>query len=675
MVVADQPEVVTDREGRALLRQLAASDTYQLSARARGYLTTLMALPTPPPSVIKISLRPSFGVEGRLLKATGEPAAEGRAEVKTDGESRHFKLDAQGAFRLELQPARPGNLSLSAPGILDVRRRLPAGVAGDTLVLGDLRAPEGLIVVGRVVDGLTGAAVTQARVWAPRPDPRGRVYAAARGRIFETRSLGDGTFRLSGFPPTALTLRFEASGRARRELDIVPTQGEEEINVGDIALDPGVTVTVDAATEANGGAARLDLEGAGLGFDLLSVPIFGEQAEIEHVPPGTFPISVIKEGRLLCERRIRVNHEDVEVDCSSPRPMISGRVLLDGVPAGVGTLMWLAPQEYPGVISHTSFGGIETEESWGAARPQVNVPVNDAGVYATRDLLPGVWMVSWMPADGAPSELRRVEVPEFDLQGLDFQFRRTHVRGRVVDTDGRPVEGALVREFNRGSTAFSIDGGRFDLPMEAPGKFILQARKGSNLSPMVQLELEENTDPDPVELVLAEPATANQLSFCVAYADGQAASGAFVFFQSDRGDLRAVTTDGDGRAELRLEEPLPTSFRLAATAGGSWALGEWQRLRSSSPGDCGNGRLVLAGVGTLIVSDSGPLGPVQVIGPCGWDVTFLRGWLGIPSAVQEGRPLRLSGLPPGSYTVEVGGRTESIILEQDALAEVRFDSG
>ncbi len=557
---------------------------------------------------------------------------------------------------------------------------LPSGAPGEVLDLGDLQAPPGAILTGRVVRADDGSAVAGARIWLPRPSGEGPLLAWASGDLLEARSDERGSFRLAGLAPGPALLRIDAAGLARAHLEISP--GEEPVDLGEVRLAEGVDLRVRAEGSGEGALARVDLRGDWLELDMRSVPLREGQAEFLHLPPGKVTVSVIAGRRLLCEREVVLEAVleggPAEVDCAADPLTVEGIVTAGGIPDGPGTLIWMPPAATtPGEVQTVvSPAGLRQQKMLGGGRPQVDVPVAPDGSFRTRDLTPGSWRVSWLPhlssSAGSSSAPQAVEIPRGEKYETRLDFPGAGVEGLVTDED-RPVEGARVRELATGALAVTGTDGRFHLTGLEAGLVRLQARREERASPVVELRIESGRRPDPVHLPLREAADPEiRVTVLSAALSGEAAPvpGALVFLQEEGRGERILTTGADGRAVLRIEPPFPPRVRLAATAGNLWVLGSWKSWEDAGEGIV----LALAGAaGSLRAVSEDAQGPLRIVSQDGWDLSWLLTRLGGRPELTPELPWRLDGLPAGTYTVTLGEASRSVRVQEGETAEARFE--
>lgn len=662
-----------DARGLARLNGVTALQPLELAATAPRHLAGKARLSPPFPERARIELPRAFTVHGRFVTAAGAPVAEGSVRIQQGAESAEETLEDGGRFELDLPPDEPTELTLASPASRELRLAVSPGAPGEVRDLGDLAAPPGLTVTGRTVDAGTGAPIAGARVWVPRPAAGGELWSWLSRDLLEATSGEDGRFRLEGLPQGPALLRAEAAGHARTHVEATPEAEAAVWDVGDVRLPAGGTIHVTAPDEEAAGAmARLDLLGSWLELDMLSTPIEDGEATFRHVPPGAVTLTVLAGRRLLCERELRVADGEVaEADCSAPPLVVAGMVRVGGAASGPGTLTWLPPGPgVPGEVRTTvSPGGLRQQQVFGAGRPQVDVVVAADGSFSTTDLVPGRWRVLWSPAAGSVSGSQTVDIPRVERFETVVLFPGASVTGVVTDASGGPVEGARVTEIASGALAFSAADGTFSLGGLAPGSVSLQAREGERTSPIVKAEIETGRTTDPIHLILGKGSRVS-LAVRVIDAAGAPAAGAFVFLEEEGNGQRILTAAADGRAQAVFDPPYPARVRLAATAGGTWALGPWTEWKAAREGL----DVVLGGdPGSLLVVSDSRAGVPQILTGDGWDIAWLFTRLGARPAAGPETPLRIGGLPPGTYTVVLDGRSGTATVRERDEATVRFE--
>lgn len=661
----------TDARGRARLTGLPPDAPIEVTATAERHLQGKARANPPSPAVLPVELRRAFTVTGRFLEQPGVPAEGARARVRQGATERELRLAAE-RFSLDLSPGEGASLTLSSPATRDLRLTVPAGEPGEIRDLGDLLAPPGLNLTGRIVRADDASPVPGARVWLPRPGPDGPAVAWSSRDLLEARSGEDGRFRLGGLPPGPALVRIEAAGHARAHLDLNLAGDAPSLDTGDIALGAGATVRVTVDESPPGALARADLRGGWLELDMLTAAVRDGEAVFRHVPPGRAIFSVLDGRRLLCEQEVEIpTGGEVGVDCARSGMEVVGVVLVGGVAAGPGLLSWQPPApEFAGRIDNTlSPGGLRHQQVFGAGRPQVDVAVAADGTFQTEELRPGEWRVSWLPDSGAASAPLGVQIPEVERFEARITLPGQGVSGRVVQEEGgEPVAGARVQDLVSGALTFSREDGGFSMTGLAPSRAALQARLADRSSPLVEVDLSDGNAPESVVLTLGDRPPL-RIEVRVTATDGSPVPGAFVFLEEEGKGLRILTSGPDGRTEAAVEPPLAPRVRAAVTTGAAWAFGSWAGEEESRRG------LALQlgqAAGSLRVESETMTGSPKVLTADGWDLSWLLTLLGSRPELDPGRPVLLSGLPPGSYTVSFQSLHRSAEVLDGERATFRF---
>jgi Carboxypeptidase regulatory-like domain len=705
---------VTDGAGAAVLDGLPQAPIALVGSAAR-HQPARSRLNPPFPARAVLMLPRAFTVSGRFVDGGAMPVASGQLRVDLPGCHRHEHLDDDGRFTVDLAPGAPADLVLSGAQVRILRTTVAAGSAGELRDLGDLQAPPGIDVTGRVVSAAGSspalAPVAGARVWLPRPGPGGPVMAWANGDLLETGTGDDGRFLLAGLQQGAARLRIDAAGFARAQVDVAPQDpaADGTIDLGDLTVSAGTRLHVlvrpsgrTADDDLEGATARVDLGNQWLDPDMLQADVRGGEAVVPNVPAGPATVSVIAANKLVCDKQVTVadGAGDMDVDCGKKAIAVQGMVKFGGVSGGAGTLIWkstdagLAPGDAQ-IDSLDSPAGLRQQQVYGLGRPQVDVAVDEAGTFQTQDLAPGTWSASWSPRGGTLYGSITAVLPDTDSFSLDLLFPGFALSGVVVGKDGKPAAGARVRELTSGDLTTSGDDGTFILGGLPPGTATLQAQQGSLSSRPLRVDLgadpAASADPtntadsaspppstilatpatlaggtrDPVTLVLSDDA-APKIAIQVTTAAGAPVAGAFVFLEQQGLGQRLLTTGADGQATAGIEGAEPPAVRAAAYAGGLWALGAWTSWDAAQQG------LALAidaaGHGAIQVVST-RTGLLQLVSTDGWNLSWMLQELGAPPAAGSGAPA-VRGLPAGAYAVSLGGAGPAQVVDVPADGSV-----
>lgn len=678
------PPVTTDHRGRGLLR-VPDRDALVLTAEAAEHLPAEKRFSPPFDEELRLELRRAFLVLGRFVDADGAAVAGGTLRVRTGRSYDEQALTPEGRFDLDLTPGVEIALTLRSPSTRELRLSIEPGEPGELRDLGDLVAPSGITVRGRLVRDGDGTAVAGARVWTPRPTDDGEVVAWVNGDLLSTTSDGEGLFALQGLPRRSALLRIDAPDLARRTQRVEPPAEGEVVDLGDIPLGAGSDLRIlvedaggpaapgapRAAGDATPAVARVDLRGEWQEQDMLTATVVDGEARVRRVPPGTSTVSVLRGRELLCEENVEIEagDEEVVVDCRREESRVSGRVWVGGEPAGRGQLTWLppAPPVPALILNSTTPLGAGRQRVFGAGRPQIDVEVDGTGFFTTDALRAGSWRVVFLPAAGGATPPRTVELARAPQQELELRFAASGVQGIVVDEEDVPVAGARVEEVVSKSFVLSDTEGRFELAGLEPGGHRVLARLGERRSELVDVLIDPARTPEPLVLRLAEHRE-DQVEVTVVDLDLPAA-GCLAFVEGDDGTQRLVMTRQDGRAVVQLVPPLPTRLRAAALKEGRWALGRWSDLDAArSEGIL----LVMGETGALELSGHESQGLPQLVSQGGWNFTSLLQRTGPPPTLRPGEPLLLPGLPPGTYQLTLGDFHTAVTVRPGDLTEVEL---
>jgi protocatechuate 3,4-dioxygenase beta subunit len=664
----------TDSDGRVQIHAMSDRPLH-VSASAPGHLATESDLVPPLPPDLELVLGRSFQIAGRLMDDQGSPVATGNVRIAIGRSIQDAELSPGGGFELDVPPGKPVQLHLLSSHTRELVVDVAPGFAGERRDLGDLTAPVGWAIRGRLLRASDLLPVVGARIWTPRASEKGPLMAWFLRDLLEARSGEEGDFELAGLPPLPTTLRIEAYGLALRRVEVAPGEEASPLELGDILLERGATVSVLAPGAGDGSVARLDVGGRNLPMDFLLAPVEEERAEIPGVPPGSARLSLLAGEEVLCEREVVVGEgEDlVETRCEATPLRVTGRVEMANVPTGPGRLIWgrerLGEPQLPEAVMTFRAGGISQLHTFAARDASVVVQVDADGAFVTSSLRPGRWDVQWMPDEGPSPEPRIVVIGDLEEQEVLLRFAGYAIRGRVIDGEGRPVGGAHVLDHVSRSFDLSAEDGRFGLAVPSGGAHVLQARLHETASSMVEVIVDPEREPELVELVLGEESPEDSLEVRVWSDEELPAPGALVLIELDGSGLRVLTTDSEGIARTILSPPHPPRWRAAALAGTRWVLGDWSESARSMPE---RDELQLGATGSLVVSADGRSGAVSVATPDGWQVDMLLRWIGASPVVSPERPLTIVGLPVGRYTVSLPPAAVTAEIKEGRTAEVTF---
>lgn len=293
--------ITADADGEVVV-DLFPAEPFEAVVDAPGHTGQTVRRFPPLPPALQVRLEPAVVVRGRFLDPQGVPAIAGQVEVKTSSTLATRDVGDDGSFEIELRGGEEAILRFTSPTTAAFERTVPARAAGERVDLGDLTAPTGLTVTGT-----TGLPVAGARVWTPRPGPRGLQMAWVLGDLLQATSDAAGAFVLAGLPRQPLTLRIEAGGLAPRRVALTPEEDETFLDLGELVIGAGaeLAVTVEAGT-ATPRSAHLDLGGRGLELDRVTAPFRDGEALLRHLPAGSFDLAVLADGSVICRTAVVV---------------------------------------------------------------------------------------------------------------------------------------------------------------------------------------------------------------------------------------------------------------------------------------------------------------------------------------------------------------------------------
>ncbi|MGZ5443613.1 MAG: carboxypeptidase regulatory-like domain-containing protein [Thermoanaerobaculia bacterium] len=666
VVAKPDRETKTDAKGVARLIDVSPSSGLEISATADGYLPTSLQMSPPFGALVELELTRAFIVEGRFEDATGQAIAGAMARIIENNSFREMPLD-EVAFRIPLPPERRVSLELSSPTSRIVRFDVE-GMPGETRDLGVIHPDEGFVVRGRVATA-EGMAVAAASVWIPRVSAAGPLVEWATGNVMRTQTDAAGVFALRGVGPEPVLLRIDAPGFARAFRPLSFDEAGIDLELGDIIVMRGATVSITGRTEWTDAIARVIFRPQTGEVDMLSAPMRDGAAMIRNVPAGRAVISVLRGHSTVCRKDVDLSEreEPFSVDCSAGSVHVRGTVLVGERPAAGGTLLWTSPSDGVAaglILNRTSRLGASSQRPFGATSDVV-VNVSARGEFESDDLWPGEWLVRWTSAAGGVSEPREIGIAERPDVTIVLRYEEAIVHGIVVDERSQPVRHASVRQLNGSASALTADDGTFAIVGLPPGTHRFRAEEKALRSDTAVVEVEAGRHPDPLRLIVRRDG-ADSVIVNVHSRAGVPATGALVFVETNTGELRIVTTTVDGRVAVSFDDGLPAAMRCAAIHDGAWVFDEWHSSEFMRDG------LILAvgETGSLAVLSEEHEGMLDIRAPNGWNLTMLLMRIGSVPVLRRDAPLQLAGLPPGDYDVSISSVTRRAAIRRGETTTV-----
>jgi len=478
----------TGADGRFRLDRLLAGEAWEVRALRPGFAAARVTLPALRSrsdlrlvlekgrngfgKVVDRAEKPVSDAEVVLLASTGESSllSERRPRGEEGIDSWQAATDAAGRFEVPSLP--PGGLDLLvrksgfAPVLV---RAVPVPRGEGPFDLGTIILEPSVEIRGKVT-GRDGKPVAGAEIHATR-DLR-RVRAAAENgaleRKPETVTDAEGRFAVPDLRRgDRLDLWVRARGFLPAEVEGVPAPNAKPVAV---VLDPAARVT-GRVVDAEG------LPVAGAGLNLSTETAGEERGLLRQARRSDVPATSDEDGRFAFED-VRPGRAELLATAAGFQPA----ELKDlDVPAGRGLENLKVVMERGAVIEGrvlTSAG-----EPVGDARILCgpSAAVSDAdGVYRLEGVPPGPQTLQGHHQDFPPAE-RKIEVePVFNQADLVFEAGH-EVSGRVIDRDGKAVEGARVslylEENPRDRDTLSGADGSFLLAHMADGDWSIRAEK------------------------------------------------------------------------------------------------------------------------------------------------------------------------------------------------------
>ncbi|HEV8582481.1 MAG TPA: carboxypeptidase-like regulatory domain-containing protein [Thermoanaerobaculia bacterium] len=631
---------LSDAEGRFLLRGLAPSPSYDLTASRTGYRAAQATVAAA--GEVRLVLerarsahgvavdarkRPLAGVEVTVRPSPADAGPDGAATVLTDDRGR-FKVPALPADRVDLEARRQGFAPTVVPGVAVA----PGPGAAD---LGTLTLLPGVRIEGRVADA-AGRPLAGAGAWLTEGD---RAQAGTlRQREPDARTDEAGHFAVAD-----LTRGRRVNVLVARE-GYVPSwvAGVEAPTVRPLAvvLEPASRLrgrVEDASGEPVPGASvRLRPAPPPPGTVGLEPRRSDNTEDVQAGHDGTFTFAEVAPGAVTLEASAEgfVPPDPVEVRVP-PGGEVQDVVLVLGRGAGVSG--WITAGGEPVAGAHVRSGPAQAESDAEGRYRLVGVPPGLKALVLSHPAYKG--RTQWV--DVQPGENR-----------VDLTLEKgATVSGRVVDEAGAPRLGAELTLKNRsergprGYRASSGPDGRFEILAVADGSFDLEAEaEGFALAVHPAVVEVAGRDVGGLEVVLRRGAT---LSGRILGLEPSQLAAVEVTAERAGWPSRSATVDHAGRYEIAALEAGDWHLR-ARLFGGRREADAWVAI---TPGDREVERdLKLGGglaLGGLVLIEDRPL-PQTRVSLRGLDVTAERG-----VTTDHQGAFRFEDLEPGRYRVEV----------------------
>jgi hypothetical protein len=640
---------VTGEDGRFEIPDRRAGERIDVAARKSGYgIASVGGVVVPPERPLRLEL-PALGrISGRVLDANGRPA-----EASVGGELL-FRMQT-GAMGMMM-----GSTSIEAVAT-DAEGRFELGdlTAGEVELVahgsgGELAVKQGLeLVPGGVLDGVELRFEAGARLVGRVTDPDGRPardavvgVSGAPGPALAGASAvtdGDGHFRMPSVAPGRYSVAAQKHPfrRGVREIEIGAADSEVQV---ELQLGAGLAVRGSVVDDQGAAAAEcwvtLLTAGANAGFRMGEPSRSDGSFEIPGVEPGSYRLVAEKAGF----RRFEL-----------PEPLVVEALDVEGLQLRLARGGTIA-----GHVVGLAFDDLaEVQITARAAGASSGTAPDYDGAYRLEGLGPGDWsLVAEVRNTGRRAQGRATLADPPGEVELDLEFGRGLVLSGQVLWHGEPAAGGWVSA-SGGAAPTPASGqtdadGRFRLEGLAEGSYQVRASESSGGAWAV--ERVELTADREIRLELASARIEGEVRDA---RDERPIRGA---------EVRVEAASGEPTAGMRLWSGNEGTGADGLYRRDGIALGE-QRVLASAEGYAAAEQRVtivdrdqVARVDFRLEANEGVT--LRVLGPSGlppervWaaalDGSGAAAWADSVE-VGEGGRCRLTSLPPGEWTLLVGG--------------------
>ncbi|HEV7488186.1 MAG TPA: carboxypeptidase-like regulatory domain-containing protein [Thermoanaerobaculia bacterium] len=584
------------------------------------------------------------------------PVGPGTLSVDLSGTTKMESFGVDGRVRVSGLRAGLLNVSVRLPGFATFKLPQRQVMPGATLDFGTVELRKGASITGKVIDDATSAPV-QAHIRVPRPSKYGSRLSLVMNDWIEAQADESGQFQLAGLTGGDYRLLVEAQGYAPALTERITLEDSSTDNdAGPIRLSEALRLAVRCRPEARCGTqAQLFLGDANDDWANLTAAMANGKCEILRVPVGRHLLRIVDRGAIVAEKEVDLARNDsmqAIVDLALPDVQVSGVVFRGGRPADNGSVQFIGhtnDSAIPIMLDRKLDSVVVNSQVIGVVPRTLMVNVDGHGTFTTHDLPPGPYAVSYMGGNGT-SPQQEVAVPD----SASFTFRidvpAAVVKGALLDEHGKIPEWARV-ELQSGTNVVSADmmpDGHFIVDGAPSGPLVVRAfNDTSEAQRSVAVEANGETE---VNLTLREKAR-EEVRITALRSNGTPASGARLFLLCD-GNMKVAEADAGGAASFGVSSSPSACLIAAFSAADGWAFDGPLSIRSDS-GTPTELPVHFSSRAVTLSIQSTTASSISISSGTGFPLHRAFPFIGWPSMVSPSTPLRLRGVPPGTYVVGI----------------------
>jgi Carboxypeptidase regulatory-like domain len=660
--------VMTDEKGAAIFQELPVDDV-SLDVTAEGFLPARV-IAGKEEADVRVRMERGAGIRAVLLRESdSQPPQSVRVRITNNGTESLRTFDVERGLTISGLRTGSARLRISGDGIEPYDSGALTVTEGDLRDLGIVMLKSGASIRGIVADA-AGAPIRDARIRALHIEGDVPALAHVLGNWSEVTSGEDGAFRMSGLTRGSQFLAIEAPGFAQRAIANLTIEGSgTTLDLGTIELTRGTRVELVCRPAAQcGSEASVLTAGPEFPFAAIHTLLENGRGSFEAVPSGHATLRLTRAKHVVHERSIELGHaESTTIEIDLPSLKLRGEVVLGTERADEGSLLFTRAVRSTGVpimtSSQTPQGSTMGTEWLGTFGASTFVTVA-RGTFAVDGIAPGQYDVVFRTGASATAPVR-LELPDIGEHNLRLQFEDREIAGTIRDAEERPALARVEVVDGTGATHITNSGldGQFRLLGLGAGRATIRATASGR-----KAEMAIDPSSQSARNLILRLTDEDRRGFAVTVREsrGQPAAGVLVFL-TERGGLRAASTDNEGRAVFRAVDENGGSCAVAVhRLGGEWAFGT---VRAGSPSNI----VLPERGGTVVAQADGIAGAAFITTPDGFPLDRVLPMVGISTQLGSAGSLRLAGLPAGTYSVRMGMSQKVAMVSAGETTLVRFD--